>query len=383
MYTSDLVIVNLLELILLAEPASTDISTQQLKYFKPDCLIPSSKDSSLGKTIWLYGEVDNKDEECEQIASEYVNKLLEKTDLKPELVNHGKLLKSLLFEYEATNSKELQNPADKCHIYVSINNTQTNTIELAGKAYDWLLGLLCCYHKINYIYYHSQIYYKNARNLYSQLNSHTNIFNELIREHDTALNGFQILLKKMSPDVIKYTQYLMNLEVAYKAINTNIVNYGICLEKIAKVGECLEFPQDFLNKTCKQWQQQIQNDIDYLSLSQDLFKQMVDTIRGIVAIEQTNLAIHKAEKDADAATQQANLQNTVTTMGFGIGAASAGATTFIYLIPAPQQQKPFLFPLTPGADQPHPVVYALLFAGCCGIVVASIAGCIANKIHKH
>lgn len=44
-----------------------------------------------------------------------------------------------------------------------------------------------------------------------------------------------------------------------------------------------------LNRTCNQWQTQIQNDIDYLSPGQELFVQMIETIRGIVDIEQTEI----------------------------------------------------------------------------------------------
>lgn len=416
-----------IDLALSPEDPYTFIDEKQVKYFKPSYLLPSSEDASLGKTLWLYGKVDYKnDGECKQLAEEYAKALLKETSLKPVLVNNGKLLGSLLFEYQVSYPKEPQNPAEKCRILISINNNQAQTVELAINAYDWILNLFCCYHKIIYIYHQSRQIYPEARKFNNKLNNHISTFSTLINNFNTtldntALDKFNNLLKEASPDVIKYTRYLRELKAHHTAITTNIANYHICLEQIGIIGEYPQFWNDFFIKICRHWQQHIQIEIDYLSPGEDLFKQMVDTIRGIVAIEQTNLAIQQAETDrvaakarADAAIQQAEsdrvaakaradaaiqkaesdratqtilqnneqkLQTTIATMGFGIGAASVGATTSVYLIPPPQQQRKLVLPFTPGADQPHPVVYSLLFAGFCGLL-GVFAGMIADYIYR-
>ncbi|MBP5972687.1 hypothetical protein HW132_08060 [Brasilonema sp. CT11] len=95
---------------------------------------------------------------------------------------------------------------------------------------------------------------------------------------------------------------------------------GTCLEKITDVGgDSPKLWQDFLNRSCQQWQQQIQTDINYLTPAQELFGRMIDTIRGIVETEQ-------AERDR-------SLENTIQIVDVGLGAGaivSGVVTQFIH-----------------------------------------------------
>ncbi|MEA5603654.1 hypothetical protein VB732_21445, partial [Nostoc sp. UHCC 0252] len=107
-------------------------------------------------------------------------------------------------------------------------------------------------------------------------------------------------------------------------------NYTTCLEKIQTIdsGNSPQSWQDFLNKDCKKWQQQIQTDINYLTPGQELFGQFVDIIRGIVETEQT-------ERDR-------SLENTIQILGIGFGGgaiASGVFTTHIDKINLPLVQK--------------------------------------------
>jgi len=89
----------------------------------------------------------------------------EKTPLNPSLQHQGTLFGSHLFDYLAKEPSEPDNPAKECHILISLNNTQSPTLKLATDAYDWLLQLLCCYHKLRYIYHQSRQRYPEARHL--------------------------------------------------------------------------------------------------------------------------------------------------------------------------------------------------------------------------
>lgn len=123
---------------------------------------------------------------------------------------------------------------------------------------------------------------------------------------------------------------MQDLQTHHTAITTNITNYRICLEKIQTIGRANspQSWQDFVNKDCKKWQEQIQTDINYLTPGQVLFGQFVDTIRGIVETEQS-------ESDR-------SLENTIQILGIGFGGgaiASGVFTTHIDKINLPLVQK--------------------------------------------
>ncbi|MEH2220090.1 MAG: hypothetical protein V7K72_23780 [Nostoc sp.] len=127
-----------------------------------------------------------------------------------------------------------------------------------------------------------------------------------------------------------YTRCLQDLQTHHTAITTNITNYTICLEKIQTIdnGNSPQSWQEFINKNCKKWQEQIQTDINYLTPGQELFGQFVDTIRGIVEIKQS-------ESDR-------SLENTIQILGIGFGGgaiASGVFTTHIDKINLPLIQK--------------------------------------------
>ncbi|MBW4448897.1 MAG: hypothetical protein KME38_19055 [Spirirestis rafaelensis WJT71-NPBG6] len=130
--------------------------------------IPSNIQASLGQTLWIYGEVDPS-EDCDTLAEKLAIALVADTNLNPVGTQQGELFGSLLFEYQALDPDEPDNPAKQCHILIVINNSQAATGTLAAEAYDWLLNLLCSYHKILYIYHLGRERYREARTIYSDL----------------------------------------------------------------------------------------------------------------------------------------------------------------------------------------------------------------------
>jgi hypothetical protein len=134
-------------------PKSKDISidVNQLKLFHPASLLPESINASLGQTLWIYGEVEKTDEECAVLAEGYATALLAGSNLELGEVRQEKLLGCLLFEYQATDPNNRDNPAKQYHILVSINNTKAEAAKFS-EAYDLLMYLLAYRHKILYIY---------------------------------------------------------------------------------------------------------------------------------------------------------------------------------------------------------------------------------------
>ncbi|MEH2252479.1 hypothetical protein [Nostoc sp.] len=317
------------DLTIFPESPNISIDVPQLQYFQTTQLLPSNIQASLGQILWIYGEVD-PNENCDALADKFAVALVAGTNLNPVRINHEEIFGSLLFEYQANEPNELDNHTKQCQICIVINNIQSPTIQLAEKAYDWLLNLLCSHHKILSIYHQARQRYKEARALYSYLEKNIQEFNNLISKTETQIYDLQKLLSEIPQNSLDYTRCLQDLQTHYTAINTNITNYRTCLEKITAInsGDSPKSWENFLDKDCKKLQEQIQTDINYLSPAQDLFGQMVDTIRGLVETEQ-------AERDR-------SLENTIQILGIGFGGgaiASGVFTTHIDKINLPLVQK--------------------------------------------
>ncbi len=294
------------DLTLFPESPNIPIDIPQLQHFKPSSLLPSHIQPSLGQTLWIYGEVDPT-EDCNALAKKIAIALVAGTNLNPVLRQQGELFGSLLFEYQALDPNEPDNPAKQCDILIVINNSQASTITLAATAYDWLLKLLWSYHKILYIYQQARQRYREARVIYSDLEKKIQKFNSLISQAETKLTDLKSLMKEIPQKSFDYTRCLQDLQTHQTAIITNITNYQICLKNIENIGSG-NSPQSwqyFINKECNKWEKQIETDIKYLTPGQELFVQLVETIRGIVEIEQT-------ERDR-------SLENTIQILGIGFG----------------------------------------------------------------
>lgn len=328
------------DLTLSPESPNISIDVPQLQHFKPSCLLPSKIQSSLGHTLWIYGEVDAR-EDCQALASKCAVALLAGTNLNPVLVNEDNLFGSLLFEYQAPDPNEPQNPDKQCHILIWLNNSNADTLTLAEKAYEWLLNLLICHHKILYIYQEASSCYPKIRELYSNLEQQMQDFPSLIADPKTRLEKLKELLTSIPLDAVTSNRYLRDLKAHHTTINTNIKNYRTCLEEIKGIGNPPQFWEDFLNRSDEQWQNQIQIYIDYFAPSQELFEKMIDTIRGIVEIEQ-------AERDR-------SLEKTIQIIGVGLGAGAIVSGVVTQHI-----DKPFA-PLSFN-NPPHPLVLSLFWS---------------------
>jgi len=325
------------DLTLIPKLSEDKFDISQLKQLPIKSLLPSSIQPSLGETFLIYGEID-PEVNPQEIANECVENFFESAQIKPVFLNQGELFKSLLFEYEATEFTA-HNQANKIKILVLLNNSQAETIELAEKSYEWILQLLCCRHKINFIYQEARNLYPKARKSYDKLETQMENFSKITADPKTRLESLQKILEKMPEDYLYYSRYLRDLKANKTAIETNITNYKTCLEKISKVPE---YWQDFLNTTCPRWHRQIETDINYLSPGKNLFEQMVNTIRGIAEIDQ-------AESDR-------RLERTIQVIGIGLGTGAIIASSSAHV------NAPFTFKPTGKLETIHPVILTLILS---------------------
>ena len=367
-----------IDLTLFCKPFSTSIDTTNLTHFKLNHLLPNSIQGSLGQTLWLYGETEAPDgEECKDIkdiADLWANKL-STNEYKLVPRPQGKLFKSHIFQYELININEPQNPAKNCQILISINNHQANTIEQVGKISDWIIHSLCCRHKILYIYQEAEQANQTARKQYVQIEKKIEEFSQAIANSKTRLETFKEMLNSIPIDSLNYSRSLRDLKTLSTSLSTNIINYKTCLKNILTPEDQVKFWQEFGDRTCKQYQTQIEINLNYLSPGQDLLEQLINTIRGLVEIEQAEIdqknAIELSKNEKEEAKRDKSLERTISTLGFGLGAGGiASSITSAYI------EKPLTLPYLEFSLPPF-ILASLLSFG-----IAAIAGFIAWQITK-
>lgn len=267
-----------------------DIS--QLKKFPINNLLPSSIQASLGETFLIYGEI-KPEVNPQQVADECVENLFSSAQIEPVFISQSKLFNSLLFEYQGAELNPNHNQSQSFKILVLLKirslsylkNSNTETLKLAEETYEWILQLLCCRHKIDFIYQESRDIYLKARKSYGKLETQVETFSTIIENPKTRLESLQQILEKIPKDYLYYSRYVRDLKTHKAALETNIKNYKICLEKIKKTSETPLRWQEFLNKTSRTRHIQIKTDINFLSTGQQLFEQLLTAIRSIAEVD--------------------------------------------------------------------------------------------------
>lgn len=280
-------------------PADTEISPSQLKYFNPqDSLLASDNSNFLGRTIWIYAEVDD-DSNCKQIAEDCIKALLAETQPQIKLENNsdlyaGELFGSSLFEFK-TNYPE---STKQYHILVSLNNSKSKTLNQLRRAKPDLFYLLCSYHKILYVNQQAKVLYQEIRKQYSNLNKEflkspekiksilEEIKNILAEENPEKFKKLEEILLDTYQRNLEYTSTISSLRSQYTAIKTNIINYKTALENITDIENQPHLWKSFVNLVEENWQQQIKIDIEYFEPGEKLFQRVIDVISGFLQIKQ-------------------------------------------------------------------------------------------------
>ncbi len=286
------------------------VPASQFSHLNPQgCLLASNIQASLGQTLVLYAEPVDTPQEDRELADACVDAFLQETNQQhPVFVASGQLFSSPIFEYD--NGKE--KPREQCHILVWLNR-HPETLNLAQKTYLSFLNLLCCRSKILFAYHEARWCYRQTRELYGSLEQEVQLFKELPNQPETRLQQLKQQLTQIPPQMFEYGRYLRDIEDHKTAIATNAKNYEYWLGKIRESslqGDDLEFLANFLNQRSQQFQNQIQVDLSYLTPGQQLFEQMLGTIRGIVEIEQaeSDHALAKALREKEEAAEKREKQ---------------------------------------------------------------------------
>ncbi|MGB3757483.1 MAG: hypothetical protein WBA07_14080 [Rivularia sp. (in: cyanobacteria)] len=290
------------------------------------CLLPSHIKASLGQTLVLFTQPVGDIQDEQAFADACVKALLSVetvNELRIYCQSQGKLLGSPIYEY----NNDADFPLEQCHILIWLNtNSQTTQRENNGDYYYPLIDLLNSRSKIIYARSQAIWCYHQARKEYSKLETIVIEFNKVKNQPtNSKLKSFNQWLTQMSEISVNYARNLRDLKLHKTTIQTNSANYRSSLDRINKIGikdDNLEFLSKFLELVEGTFVEQINTDIEYLTPGQNFFDKMINTIRGIVEIEQAEIdrALETALRDKDKAAEQREerIEHLIALVGTGL-----------------------------------------------------------------
>jgi len=273
------------------------LTIQQLGRLNPQgCLLPENIQPSLGQTLILFAEPVGEVEDYQLLASECVSQLLQGTNSNsPQLIARGILCGSQLFEYDTLE----EDPSLRCHIWVWFGREES--LDQIQQASGYLLNMLCCRHKIIYIWYQSRYCAREGRWLDSQLEKDIHY----PQPSDRPSQRQQL-----------YLRYLQEMKDHELAIAINADNYRTLLNIIPEgEGDDRHFLERLLKISESKYLQQIQADISFLELGRDFFCQEI----GSMGVEAETQKILK--KQAERSVRQQ----------YSAGKHSAGQCVYLIL----------------------------------------------------
>ena len=170
-----------------------------------------------------------------------------------------------------------------------------------------------------------------------------------------------------------YTCCLRSLRESRNTLIINTENYNEALEDIQRLSredDNLEFLQKFLDLAENKYQQQIQVDLDYLFPSQDLFQQMISTIRGMVEIEQIESDKRWQTEEKNREDREKERDRRLQDLIFFVGTAIAAGGLFCSSYPL---TKDIPIKWLPDFSLPiHPFVWSIVWSIIFGLALGGL-----------
>ncbi|MBD2457077.1 metallophosphoesterase [Nostoc sp. FACHB-87] len=245
-------------------------------------LLPPQIQASLGKTLLLFGQPIEAQDNYQDLANAFVAQILSERN-STELVGTGYLLGNPIFEYESTHT----DPAKKLHILVWFKCQDMNQNHM-DKVAEILLYLLWCRHKIQYVYHQSRWCDARAKQLYSKLEEYRRRFSKISQATNRQWQ-LRPLQAELRQEILDYSRYLEDIKDHENTIAINEQNYRAKLEKLQILPETnLDLWQIFLQYTENKLQKQIQTDLRFLERGRDRLQHLKVILQETIATEPVN-----------------------------------------------------------------------------------------------
>lgn len=264
-------------------------------------------------------------EKAEAIASEAYEKF---TGNKWQYPQKGKFLDGWIFEvWQPPHTWE--NLDKNSHVLIIIYKN-LNGLEESAKFYEHWLPLFCYRNKVLWAYSNSKS--KNEKIAKSNKDSDQESFYPSLPKE---LEQLKEALRDNYPILQSYANRISFLEIQLHTIEVNRKNYKKRLDNIIqKTKECgdnstdLSFLEKFLDVAEQKYQEQIKNDCAVIESGLRVREKFIDTIKGIVEIEQATLDTKQATLDKNTANRDRDFQQTIQVWGVGLATAGVAATAF-------------------------------------------------------
>ncbi len=346
------------------DQATKPISLDFFQALNPDhCFLPPQIGSSLGQTLlltiwktpektWQFWRSPPNTQDLQQLSDQTLTTFLNGAPTPPK--NHqGELFNSPIFEYGISTDIE-----DYNHILVWIF-CEPATDQKFQDCYSSLIDLLVYRNKIIKSYQNSRQLYQVIAQEYQNIEAEIDqIFPKLsnkISLETKVLEDFKQYLQTSPAIYLEFTRSLRDLEHCRLTIQINTKNYQQVITHIQQQypDEKLRFLQHFVQEDCQLFLEQIQADLGYYQSMTALLDNALNTIRGRVEIEQTEI--------------DRSLERTIQILGVGLGAGGITASAISGHIDKPLEVK---------GNQIHPGVLSLVVS----VAIALIAGLITASL---
>jgi len=353
---------------------TADVDIDFFKRLHPnDCWMPSKVNASLGQTLLLtlwytpektwrpFRNSREDKKKLQYLADKCLRAFIPDKLETPPFYQSGELFGSPIFEYGIPD--ELEN---YCHVLVWVFVTPETDTKLQEE-YPNLVDIFCYRAKIIQAYKLSRSVYKVLSNSYKEIEAEIAIVERLPDDKtlDAAdLEELKKALKRIPSLNFSYVGFIRNLDNYRLPLKINLQNYKREIKLLQKKypQEDLRFLENFSDENAHIFEEQIQADLDYFANGSDLLEKALDAIRGRVEIEQ-------AECDR-------NLQKTIQSVGFGIGAAGVVATSAPYWI----KQEPVIIPINKPfiSSSLNTFTFIILLSLSVGLLTWGIASGVMN-----
>ncbi|AFY84895.1 hypothetical protein [Oscillatoria acuminata] len=321
-----------------------------------------------GTTILFSGFIDSSAgslEGSKPLANQLLQNLLgvESLESAPPFFACREFLGGFLYEYQDIYNRHPYGQILILLIFLEESKEKLNAVQ-------WSLPELFCYErKIFQNYLDSRGEYKKANQDIERIEETIRTFPPNIATNippdlsDKELRLLKQEIKNLLDLSLRYSQRMRSLVTFENTIEINRQNYLNTLTRMeVKSQSDLTGWRNQANQILGMFQGQIKADLVYLQQGERLLDTAINTIRGLVEIDQ-------AERDRI-------LENNIQIIGVGIAVGAIVASTSALIF----QQEPMTFPWEVShGDRPHPFIFALLLS----LVVAGCASLLARGLIKY
>jgi hypothetical protein len=351
------------------EKGNDAVEIPRLKDFNPDeCFLPSFIGSNLGQHLLITAFLSEEQQEkysknLRQLADDCYRSFTGIQSDPLPFKQTAQLFGSPIFEYSI--------PGQPCECEVTVWFFLT---ELASEKfvdnYREFADLFFYRRKVLYSYDSGKTDYQTARQKCQDIEREIGELKQIPDERtlgEAEIAPLKQKLKALLQTALEYSQLLRNLEYSRTTVEINGDNYeeklkildGELKEQYDIGGGELEYLERFSQLDCRKFKEQLQAYLNYLGHGSDLLDKAISSIRGIVEIDEADRQREQEEREKQRETR---LQNTIQSLGAGIGVAGIIASSYQFI-----EQKSWQWPPSLSLP-PHPFFGSVGLSFACGLL---------------